>query len=350
MTSSLTVRWARVTTLVTLLLALEPAHASQETLQLSYATEGEGCPSWDGFIAELRARSDKVVFGVSGRRFSVSIVQGQPGFLGELSIEDGAAPPSVRTITGTDCAEVASALGLIVALAMDPEAKTAPRAELELPLPATESSPVAGAERPAAPEPPPPVAPVTPAVAPRRRAQVPSSPGAHYAWAVGAGAAALSGPAPRWLLAWGPELELSRRQGDARQALGVALRFARSDSLGPSVELASFELLAAKLSLAPLVWAQRWRARVALELEAGQLSVEGREIPVGERQQRPWVDAGLGGRLGYGLLPWLALDAVAGLRWAITQDHFVFERPRRSVYQVPGLVLEAGLGLLAHLP
>src|SRR4029079_13810408 len=96
-----------------------------EAVELSYAAP-LACPDRASFASEVRARSRKVLFaeGDADRRFVVRVSLFAGHFSGELSIVDQHRDASERRIDGEKCDEVVSALALISALAVDPQAST----------------------------------------------------------------------------------------------------------------------------------------------------------------------------------------------------------------------------------
>lgn len=322
---------------VALLLSANVARAQVETVTLDYDAPAEGCPARAELEAEIGARTSKVAFGATGRRFTVKIERGEAGFVGTLSIREGDSAPSERRIDGSDCVEVASALGLVAALAIDPEAKTAPREELPIaPLP-VEPAPAP------VPEPAPKPA-ARPELAPLRVPEPSPAPAARWTWSAGLSLAARTGPASEWLFAFGPESELVRHAGSNAQSIGFSLRAARTGALGPSDPRARFDFLAWRLALAPVgIETASWRARLAALLELGAVRAEGRDVAIPESQIRLWAATGLGARFGRRLGERFYLDLSAAVLANLTRDRFVFETPRSTVHEVPLASFEGGI-------
>lgn len=322
--------------------------AEAETVRLDYAAVRDVCPPRADFEAEVRARTSKVAFGDSGRYFRVQIERGEAGFVGTLAISEQAAAESERRIDGTDCAEVASALALVAALAVDPDAKTGPRAELALapsvepevePKPEPEPEPTPSAS--AAPRP---VQERAPSPRP------PSQPSPRWGWAVALGASALSGPAPRWLFAVGPEAELLRRTGASVQSLGLSVFAAQTGIVGPSDDRSRFRLLALRVSVCPVGADAGWRWRACAVADGGALSAEGRGVDQSMSKTRPWLAAGLRGRLGLALSSRIYVDLDLIGEANLTRDHFIFQNPKRTVYDVPFASFAGGLTAGASFP
>ena len=321
------------------------ALAEVETIRLSYGAPPDACPARADFEAELHARTAKASFGSEGRLFEVVIEAGEAGYVGTLAIREPDASGAERRIEGADCGEVASALALIAALAIDPDARTAPRAELEL-LPVPSAETVEPAPAPSA-APAPASAPVTAPTPPRPSLETDA---ARWGLGIGLGAAALAGPAPKVLFAFGPEAELRRQSGESVRSLGLSIHAGQTGTLGPSDARARFRLLTASVSLCPLGAEARLRWRACAVTEAGALRVEGRDVAVPGDATRLWLSAGLGARLGFRLSSRIYADAALGAQANLRRDRFVFLTPRRTVYEVPLASFSGGISAGWVLP
>jgi len=111
------------------LLLAAPLSAQEESVHLDYDAS-TGCPDRTAFMAEITARTTRARFvdeGNNVRTFKATIrLQGER-IVGSLISNTGQAGAE-RRVSGKTCAEVASALGLITALAIDPSASTRPSA------------------------------------------------------------------------------------------------------------------------------------------------------------------------------------------------------------------------------
>lgn len=310
-------------TISALLVALFPffarAESAVETVSLDYETIA-GCPAARAFSDEVRARTHKAVFSRSarGRRFVVRLERTDDTIVGRLEIVEPEGETSERRIDGEQCADVVSALALAAALAIDPEASTAPRADLPSPQPAP-------AARPSAPPPP-------------TRAPPRVEPGARWALAVGLSAGAVRGPATETLFAAGPSVEVFRDGTGWRPALRVTLLGAQTGLIGPSAELATFRWAAARTELCP----HRLGVGSALALRACALADAGVLYARGDAAEEPgsatraWLALGLGLGLDVEVSDWISLSFSIGESLNLTRDDFVFlETPKRRVHQVP---------------
>src|SRR5689334_23382485 len=109
------------------LLAMEGSAAAEEgaePVRLSY-TAGAGCPSESAFMTGVRARTSRVRWVSEGERarvFVVTLSQTDKESSGHLVVRLPNESESERDVTGDTCEEVASALALMAALSVDPDA------------------------------------------------------------------------------------------------------------------------------------------------------------------------------------------------------------------------------------
>jgi hypothetical protein len=106
-------------------LAIPPgeARAAPESVRIDY-TAPVGCPTPNAFLRSVRERTNRFHPASPeepARHFSVSVTIAGPAVLGQLEIHgpDGIA---VRSVEGRSCSDVAEALALMTALAIDPSA------------------------------------------------------------------------------------------------------------------------------------------------------------------------------------------------------------------------------------
>lgn len=125
------------------------ALGDEEPLDLVYQAY-EGCPSERQFLAMVvgRAATNLVASErARSRKFYVTVAPHHGGTIGRLEIWSGADKAS-REVTGANCSEVVSALGLFTALVIDPSASTEP------PKPPEDNARPIEPKRPPAPTPP----------------------------------------------------------------------------------------------------------------------------------------------------------------------------------------------------
>jgi hypothetical protein len=167
----------------------ELARADQAPVRITYQAEG-ACPSERSFREDVESRTllARQPTGHETRQFIVMVKDQGHQSLGRLVIGDQHGSVVTREVTGESCAEVASALALITALAIDPQASLGERA----PLIAEPASPNPFA----APVMPPPFAPAQPP-APEAQSRVASAvqQPRQATWAL---ATERPGPSVRW--------------------------------------------------------------------------------------------------------------------------------------------------------
>jgi len=196
---------------------------AQTTFTVDYRAS-EGCPDRGAFIHEVQRRSriatpvgkaeqPKVVFVVELVRDA-----GKKRVTGKLVVTEGLATTN-RVLTGKTCPEVASALALIAALTVDPNAEMTPLVE-PLPLPPDPSGPPILTSKPALIEGPAPLLPSLPPPTPRP-GKIPPTPDI----------ALLSLPLPVWPLS--AEV-LAAPEPDRGLRGGLNVRFVSNVGAGPT--------------------------------------------------------------------------------------------------------------------
>jgi len=107
-----------------LLAAAAPAPSHVEEISLDYSTVGD-CPSMREFEEQVYARTQRVRF-VSGHRskryFRVHLGTDSGVAVGRVTSGSGSDGGNAREVTSDSCGDVAAAIALVVALAVDPNA------------------------------------------------------------------------------------------------------------------------------------------------------------------------------------------------------------------------------------
>jgi hypothetical protein len=275
----------------------------------------------------------------------VTIERSAEHVTGKLEVVQDGTEATRREFTANTCEEVSSALALVAALALDPNARTEP---LVLGAPATSQRdfPVAAAPPAPADDTPPPAA--------SPGASTPSSPAAHprdpshYLGWVGPTATAAGGYAPVPLVSLGLALGARRLLPGLSPGLQLTALWGKTGTTGPSASSGTFAWALGRLEACPLQL--RLGARVALEpcvaLEAGRLSARGADTLIDEpvTAERWWLAPGatLSGHVSLG--NFFIRFGILGLVPA-TRDEFVFHNPDRTVHQASPVVYGASLGL-----
>jgi hypothetical protein len=309
-----------------------------------------GCPTHGEFVEAVRARTPLARFGEEAGAWEVAVsAQSTAGTSVGVLSGQGTVP---REVSAKSCADVISALALILALAIDPQASTTPA-----PLPSAEASaappvlaaPPASAAPPPAPEPKASLAPPPPDQPPPG---TPASAGAF--WGFGA---ALDGSFPftsSWVSLVGPaaSLELGARWTpifSPSLRLTGALNFGSTATAAAST--ASFRLARVRLDLRPV------RLELAPPLflvphagiEIGQLTGEGEVgtlISEAQTRSRDWLALAQGVAFELTLVEPIFVTLSGEIREPLYRYNFVFQAPHTEVAEVPAVEFgwSAGLG------
>ncbi len=342
-------RWIQVFVGVISMTLSWEARGESESIVLRYSTRAS-CPPRAQFVDEVRARTSKVRFaGADGaRRFSVAFSRSEDEFTGKLEIVSGEGETSERVITGRDCDEVASGLALVLALAVDPDASTAPIGELPPPpAPGPESTPAAAPAVAPVKRPPQPQSQGPQLDTPRR--SLPSSPGKVASTSIGLGldATLIAGITPKPLAAAGTHLRVSDTSFGLKPRGTLRFFAAKTGTVGSEGELADYRVIGGQLDLCP----HRFALLDALEtgscvvLQGAALRAEGRDAPKPGAATRAFFASGLSGFLSSQLGGDFYAEFQAAGWLNLTRDDFVFEQPRVVVHDVPLFSFSAGISV-----
>ena len=332
-----TVRFAGAAWLASLSLArAQPAPAGEVVVALDYNVPA-GCPDAAGFREQVLGRTHRMRFAEpdtpAALTWSVRVAETSSGRRGTLRVLGSGAGNLARSVTATSCEQVVSALGLVAALSVDPEAS----------LTAPEKSPPA----PPAPAPPKPT-PATPA-SPTRANQPSRAGDATRATklSVGLTLTGQSGVAPK--LAWAPRpfFGISFR-GRSGYTWGLGLSAMQTHgSAAVAIGRADFTWTTARLEAFPVRWSYgRLRFEPALFVEGGQLRARGVGITPAAEVRRPALLAGGLGRLSFLAVDLLLLQVEAGPLVPVLRDRF-YLRENTTVFRIPRLTgfVAAGVGV-----
>jgi hypothetical protein len=318
--------------LAALLASLVPAHASAQTRAAIEYSADPDCPPREVFVAEVRARTDRLLSPSAGAPSAVYRVRAEltaGGARGTLAVVEASGATSSRDVEGATCQGVVDALALVLALAVDPNASTTR-------LASTASSAATHVERPA--------------VQPAGR---PATPWRGHLGA-STGAELNDGITPAMLV--GPVLGLEASWERVGQGLRVepvleiraAVTRAQSGTIGAAVGAAQFTWTAGQLDVCPArVIAGGIEAAPCARIEGGVLDATGLQVDVTQSDSRPWLAIG-----GLARVRWTPLDPLfmvldGALSRAVVRDHFYFSRPQTTIYDVPavgaGMSLSAGV-------
>lgn len=305
--------------------ALAARAETQVLVALDYAAH-PGCPSGAELFGEISSRTSRARAAEPGEEalpLRVRIERVPGGSRGELVLGAG-ADASRREVAAQDCEQVVSALALMTALAIDPDAITSPEAP-----------------RPSPPPPPP------PAPAPAARPPEPLPPPvdrAHTVLVLGvaleAGNAVAVGPTP------GPRgfvgLERAWQSMGYGVRLGAGRAAARISRADGAAELVLTSGRFDACFLHSVVWSPLWAA-VCGAFEAGALEATGREVTPRASVTRPWLAVGAEARLEARLLRSLGLELAGGLFMPLVRDRF-FVQADSTVRETPPVTVALSLG------
>jgi hypothetical protein len=326
-----------------------PAEAKPEALALVslHYTSELGCPSEAEFVDEVTARVRRPVKWTRSEQATqiVVVVRAGDRATGTLQVTQAAAGPTRREFSSSSCAEVGSALALVTALTLDPNARTE-----QLPTHGAASfAPTAG---PVVPEAPPPAsaAKPTPARAPR---QTPAPP--QLAPAPNQGFVAWLGPAASVGLGYAAEplvaigLSLGARSPKNGWSPGFQLTplWAGTGETGPAAPGGAFSWAVGRLEGCPLrlALAAPLSFEPCVAAEIGRVSARGTAAEITPVSvERWWFAAGPTFSLHFSRGSWFA-RAGALLLVPATRDEFVFRAPDRSIQQASPLLVGGSLAL-----
>lgn len=339
----------------------------QEPVRLEYASP-VACPDRAAFEARVLARTARALFVASDRderTFEITLESGaHPS--GRLTVRRGGGVEGTRDVHADTCTDVADALALVVALAIDPSllaspAASAPSSATGSPstsLPAgpsvSSSSPVATAPAPSAPPAPPPPAPSPPPQPVARTVlrpppptpSPPVQPPQVQALFAGVEVEVATGVSPATLIGISPEVGWQSK-GTSVFAPSVSLSFLHGASGRLSLPAgdASFTWNVGRVDGCALSW-RRGSTHLlgCLRIEAGALDAAGSQVTSPQKSSRGWLAAGPFLRGDWEVSPPLFVGARAGAMLRGTADHFFFS-PDTNIYQVPIVGLEASAGL-----
>ncbi len=331
--------------------AAETEHGAEQ-VELDYL-QGAGCPTKAQFVSEVTARIRRPVTWVvmgGGLHISLALSQAEKQATGRLEVAREGADATRREFTAESCAEVSSALALVVALALDPNARTEalPPSALE-PLPAPEVDPApeepAVAPPPAAPAPAPvPLAPRAPAPAPAPAP--PAAPLRYVAWFGPVGGVS-SGYAPEPLVTFG--LSLGARLASKTwfaPSLQLTPLWGKTGSTGPAADLGSFAWSMARLEACPvdLRLTPKLGFSPCVAGELGRLAARATASDVAPTSaDRWWAAPGVTAALHLDLGSWFVRVSGEAIFPAV-RDEFVVRTPDRTVHQASSAAWGGRLG------
>ena len=317
------------------------------SLRVEYVAPAS-CPTREDFEALVRARTPLAEFGDDARARSlrVELTSNGDAFHGHLEMS-GIAPstdkatPHERDVDGETCADVVDALGLVTALAIDPDASTQPTATLQVATPPpTTTAPPTTPPPEAAPGPA--RTPIAPAV--DRPAPPAQKPAVRWHGNVGGAFAVEGALSPDPLL--GGAIDLEAEAPGAGLAPSFRLTALASTNTFLGSRQASFTHFAVRLDGCPFrLGVPSVGVRACLLADIGFMRAVGVQITIPKVAVEPSVDLGalVRGRWSPGGGRFF-LEGDVALLFPVTQPTYEFTRPVKRVYQVPPVAVNASLG------
>ncbi len=297
------------------------------------------CSDDAAFLHQLLARTPRARAAreaESATRFVVTIDAKGEKYHGELIVESPEGGRATRGVDATSCQDVVSALALVAALTIDPDAIS----RLSEPPPKRPApAPPPTAETPPPPEP-------KPAPAPRPEVTPPTD---HWEFFVGFGAEASGGAVPALGVAARAIVGAGRR-GELSPSAFLSLSRASGHTDVDDLGRADFTLLAARLEGCPLrLELGALAALPCAGAELGRLGAEGSGIRQTDSASRWWAAGTLRGTLELRPVSVLALGLSAGALLPFTRDRFVFVdgAAEHLAHRAPALAGFAGLSMTA---
>jgi hypothetical protein len=338
-----------------------PPPETPEQVELQYVG-GARCPTKATFVREVAARIRRPIEWVvagGATQITVSVEEADGYAAGRLDVVRRGTDPTRREFMGSSCTEVSSALALVAALTLDPNARTERLAPGAGSPEATESATAETAPAPApAPAPTPAAAPQPPPSSSPARARVlasppPSterleSPPSRYRVWLGPTAGVAGGYAPEPLITLGASLgaRAAERRGFSPSFQLTAL-WGKTGVTGPSAPDGAFAWAMARLEACPvqLPLATPLALEACLAGEVGRLSARGAEDQIDEpvTADRWWAAGGVAVSLHFSSGRWFLRLGTQAI-FPATRDKFVFRDPDRTVHQASWLSYGASAG------
>ena len=258
------------------------AAIAAEPVRLVYSAPAT-CPDEETFLQAVRARTTEAQFisdrARATRTFVVSLRASEARTAGTLQVIDGQARSAERRFEAADCAQVVSALALLTALTIDPNASM-------------DESPGSIGAPPAATV----VAPAEVAPAPTPAVAAPAGVRPRWRFAMGLGVTLETGIFPAVAVA--PQLfgDVAREpHGPWSPSFRAGVLYAETGVVSPASPAARYVWGAVRLEGCPVrlaFAANRVEIRPCGVVDVGVLWAEGTEVAVPVPATRPWFAAG----------------------------------------------------------
>jgi hypothetical protein len=291
------------------------ASAQVEPFRLIYQAFEE-CPNESRFTHDVLANVEHARMATGAevaRTFLVTVRRDGPSIHGLLQIIDVDGSVRRRDVTGETCEEVVSALVLMVTLAIDPSALTAPKS----------------------------VAPLD-----EVSSKAPTAPAAKWRWGAGLDAQGLGSFLPDWAPGGGVFVDVAGANPFV-SSFRVSVLAATAESSFVGNIGARVIWLTGRIEACPgRLYLSDVSATVCLDLDAGVIASEGVGLASLANDKRPWIVPAALARLSrpqHGG-PWI--DGSAGVGVPLARYTFYYQRAGgtvAAVFQLPAVGAEVGL-------
>jgi hypothetical protein len=331
---------------------------AQDAVRWSY-TAPPGCPSEQEFRAEVGARllddsSPRELSAGDGAELGVEVRLEPAEHRASLVLREAGSAVVERSVEGDTCAELASGLALITALAFGAaRAPASAPAEASPRAAASGASGAGGAPAPqrSAPTPTKPNEASARVPPPRDSAATMPSRATPLGFELGAGGWVNTWTTPGIALGGDLFLRLAPLAPRAWSLRATGVYGVGSASVGD--RSASFSLLAGRAEACPLSWGTTLAGEACVTLELGALGGRGdasSALLAGASRTVFWAGTAAVGRLRKRLGSSLSLEGQAELGVPLTHHDFVFENPTQRIFRTPPAGLGARLGLGVEFP
>jgi len=326
-------------------LAEQPNFPAQATLEEAVSLRYEaapGCPSEQQFAREISARVRLPVrFSASDATFHLLVRLEKRAdaaeFVGDLQIEHH-GDSSQREFTASTCDEVASALALVAALTLDPNARTEPIAAdgFSAEARSAEARPAEPAPAPAVAADPLPRGVETGRRSPKRPSPPPLRSRVPVTWWASATGEMVIGYAPKPLALLGASVGARAGAPPLSPSLELGGLWGETGVTGPASASGNFAWALGYLQGCPVSWlfALDTRLEPCVALDVGRLSARGSatRIEYPSSARRWWLDAGLHLAVRRNFKA-LFVRAAASALFPLVRDKFVFNPDNELVHR-----------------
>ncbi len=319
----------------------------REPVRLRYKAT-EGCPAATTFADEVSARTRRArpaMDGEAARTFEARIEHKGAKYVGRLRIQAPGGASEVRKIATASCEQVASALALFTALAIDPTASVED-GPLDRAKPA---QPDATMPKEAAPTPAPAKEARPPPPAPAETAARTTGPSSGWRWRLGVDVLAMSAAAPSGVYGAAIVAEMSPTDpAPFAPRLRFSIGYAQSLEAreGPGLVLVRLPYAAAAACPLEIALATDLDMDLCAGARGGILVARGTDVDAPRTAALPWVDVNAFARVAGSPTKRWRIEAMVGVLAPVTRYTLVFDYPLTVAYTPSAAGVWGGVGCL----